>query len=179
MREYTSELNRCMRGFFVQLASSPDVCSELYGELERCVQECAIRCVPGSVLSHSEVNETVTSMLRSKYKTEKVYCEEEGAFVFPNIDISDKIRCGDLYIMAIARCSTGFSGMLQDGDTSGGHRDMCTTYYEANRCQLEATADQCTMSTQDLLHFGLHLTYQLAHNPFCQGVPVSVWWPAV
>ncbi len=89
------------------------------------MQDCAVRCVPRSVLSRSEVNETVTSMLRSKYKTEKVYCEEEGAFVFPTIDISDRIRCGDLYIMAIAGCSTGFSGMLHNGEGDG-QRDMCT-----------------------------------------------------
>jgi len=174
MLEYTTKLNACLRSFFVDLSSVPNQCSNLYRELERCVQDSAISCVPSSQLSAQEVNNTVTGALRQSFKTKQVYCEEEGAFVYPEFTLSELPQCGGNYFGRVAQCSETFRTSFQ---TEHG-LDLCTEYYKANECQRIVTAQECTLGLRDMLLFGLQLQYQFAHNPFCQEVPVSVWWPA-
>jgi len=116
----------------------------------------------------------VTATLREKFNTKQVYCEEQGAFVYPEFQLSQRPQCGPQYFRRVAQCSENFSLSFK---TEQG-LDLCSEYYKANECQRLVTAQECTLALRDMLLFGLQLQYQFAHNPFCQEVPVSVWWPA-
>jgi len=172
--EYTTRLGSCLRTFFVDIAEIPDQCSSLYDTFEKCVQHSAIMCVPEGQMSEHEVNRTVTVTLREKFNTKQVYCEEQGAFVYPEFSFRQLPQCGANYFARVAGCSQDFRASFQNDRGL----DLCTEYYKANECQRHVTSEECTLTVRDMLLFGLQLQYQFAHNPFCPEIPVSVWWPA-
>jgi len=172
--EYTSKLAKCLRSFFVEIASAPTECSSLYDDLEMCVSNVANLCVPPSNILHQTVNNTVIDILRNNLKVKKVYCSEQGAFVYPSFTSNHLPRCDNLYLKEVHNCSLTFKNTFQ---THHG-LDLCSEYYKANECQRHVTALRCRFELQDMLVFGLQLQYQYSHNPFCQEVPISAWWPS-
>jgi len=161
--EYTSRVSSCLKIFFNDLASIGDICSDLYDQLEVCVQSKAISCIPDEKIDAKRVNKTVTDILRKNFNTKQVYCIEQGAFVYPVFSFENLPRCSDKYFEKITRCSDIFTRVFQ----SQQEIDLCHEYYKANECQRLITAQECTFTLDDMLSFGLKMVYQQAHNPFC------------
>ncbi|XP_076814042.1 uncharacterized protein LOC143460427 [Clavelina lepadiformis] len=173
--EYTQRLQRCFRTFFSMLRQHPHTCLNRYTDLESCLNLAATSCVPTRNMETMRVQEIVLGTLRNNFKTKRVFCEEEGAFVYPEFAV-DKvpIQCGSRYFIKLSECSGSFSNMFQ---LRHGNPKLCREYYQANDCQRQTTAEECNFDTETMLLYGLNLQYQFAHNPFCIHLPFSAWWP--
>uniref|UniRef100_H2YMD9 Uncharacterized protein n=1 Tax=Ciona savignyi TaxID=51511 RepID=H2YMD9_CIOSA len=131
--EYTLRLQRCLRTFFFALQLQPQNCGTLYTDLEACVLFAASSCVPSRDMTSQRVEEIVFGSLRSNFKTKQVYCEEEGAFVFPKFAV-DKlpIQCGPRYFIKLSECGGPFRNIF---NIQHGNPRLCSEYYQANECQ--------------------------------------------
>lgn len=175
--KYTQGLQRCLRAFFSMLRQhrSRNKCNADFHILERCLKTAASKCVPSSEMTTEVVNEIVTDTLRNKFKTQKVYCFEEGAFVFPEFSLgSIPLQCTPEYFGKLTTCGGSFAGLF---NFKHGEPGLCREYFQANECQRRTTAEECSFDTRSMLVYGLNLQYQFAHNPFCIDLPFSAWWP--
>ncbi|XP_078484953.1 uncharacterized protein LOC100175658 [Ciona intestinalis] len=173
--EYTHRLKRCFRSFFFDLQRQPHNCRTLYDNLENCVLFAASSCVPSHDMTSQRVEEIVMGNLRTNFKMKQVYCEEEGAFVFPKFAVDTlPIQCGPRYFIKLSECGGPFRNIF---NIQHGNPRLCSEYYQANECQRQTTAEECNFDTETMLLYGLNLQYQFAHNPFCVHLPFSAWWP--
>nr|XP_039264072.1 uncharacterized protein LOC120339900 [Styela clava] len=175
--EYTQGLKKCLRSYFSMLKQhrSNTQCNAHYFELETCLLTAATKCVPSHDMTKQEVEEVVTDTLRNKFKTQRVYCFEEGAFVYPEFSLGSlPLQCTKQYFQQLTQCGGSFAGIF---NFKHGDKSLCKEYFTANECQRRTTADECNFDTRSMLVYGLNLQYQFAHNPFCIDLPFSAWWP--
>jgi len=167
--EYTGRVSSCLKIFFNGLDSITKVCSDLYDQLEVCVQSKAVSCIPNTKIDTKIVNKTVTDILRKNLNTKQVYCIEQGAFIYPDFSGENLPRCSGKYVEELTKCSDN----IKKAFLSHQEMDLCYEYHKANECQRRIIAQECTFALEEMLKFGLKMVYQQAHNPFCAELSTS------